>query len=61
MVRKINKSYYREKSTYLAKNWKVISYDGMTLYEGKIRNCYKFLSKNKITDAILLAPGRYHE
>ena len=61
MVKKINKSYYREKSTYLAKNWKVISYDGTTLYEGKIRNCYKFLSKNKITDAILLAPGRYHE
>ena len=60
-MKKINKSYYREKYTYLAKNWKVITQDGATLYEGDIRKCYVFLSKNKITNAILLAPGRYYD
>jgi hypothetical protein len=59
MVKKINNSY-REKHTKLAKNWKVISYGGLTLFEGELRKCYKFLYKNKMTEAILLAPGRYH-
>ena len=61
MVRKINKSYGRENSTYLAKKWRVITQDGVTLYEGDVRKCYRFLTKNKITDAILLAPGRYYD
>jgi len=61
MVRKVNKSYGGENYTYLAKKWRVISQDGVTLYEGDVRKCYRFLHKNKIADAILLAPGRYYD
>ena len=61
MVKKINKSYGRENSTYLAKKWRVITGEGVTLFEGDVRKCYVFLHKNKITNAILLAPGRYYD
>tara|TARA_Y100001938_G_C8066606_1_gene420553 strand:- start:815 stop:997 length:183 start_codon:yes stop_codon:yes gene_type:complete len=60
MVKKIKNSC-RQNSTNLAENWKVISYEGRTLWHGPLRECYMFLYKNRMTEAILLAPGQYYD